>query len=44
MIVTPHTAALSDAAMRAMGMDSAQGIMDTLTGESPQYPVNHPAK
>ncbi|MHA5218642.1 hydroxyacid dehydrogenase [Dysosmobacter sp. Phy] len=44
LIVTPHTAALSDAAMRAMGMDSAQGIMDTLTGESPQYPVNHPAK
>lgn len=44
LIVTPHTAALSDAAMRAMGMDSAQGIVDTLAGKMPQYPVNHLVK
>ena len=44
LIITPHTAALSDTAMRAMGMDSAQGILDTLTGGTPQYPVNHPAR
>ena len=41
LVVTPHTAALSDAAMQAMGVDSAQGILDTLTGGTPRYPVNH---
>lgn len=44
LIVTPHTAALSDAAMKAMGMDSAQGILDVLTGGTPRYPVNHPVR
>ena len=44
LVVTPHTAALSDAAMRAMGMDSAQGILDTLTGAAPRFPVNHPGR
>lgn len=40
LIVSPHNAALSDAALRAMGMDSAQGIADFLTGGAPKYPVN----
>lgn len=40
LIVSPHNAALTDAALRAMAMDSAQGIVDYLTGERPLHPVN----
>ena len=40
LIVSPHNAALSDAAMRAMGMDSAQGILDCLEDRRPAYMVN----
>jgi D-3-phosphoglycerate dehydrogenase len=39
-IVSPHNAALSDGALRAMAMDSAQGITEYLTGKPVTYPVN----
>lgn len=40
VIVSPHNAALSDGALRAMAMDSAQGIAEYLTGRPVTYPVN----
>ena len=40
VILSPHNAALSDGAMRAMSMDSAQGIIDYLEGRPPKYPCN----
>ena len=40
VIVSPHNAALSDGALRAMAMDSAQGITEYLTGKPVTYPVN----
>lgn len=40
VILSPHNAALSDNALRAMAVDSAQGILDYLTGEKPRFPVN----
>ncbi len=38
--VSPHNAALTDAALRAMAMDSAQGIADCLTGAVPEFLCN----
>ena len=40
VIVSPHNAALSDGALRAMAMDSALGITEYLTGKSVSFPVN----
>lgn len=40
VIVSPHNAALSDGALLAMAMDSAQGITECLTGQAVTYPVN----
>ena len=40
VIVSPHNAALSDGALRAMAMDSALGITEYLTGRTVSYPVN----
>jgi len=40
VIVSPHNAALTDEALLAMAMDSAQGIIDYLGGARPKYPVN----
>ena len=40
VILSPHNAALSDGALRAMAMDSAQGVFDFLSGKKPLYPVN----
>ena len=40
VIVSPHNAALSDGALRAMAMDSSQGITEYLTGKPVTYPVN----
>ena len=40
VIVSPHNAALCDGALRAMAMDSAQGITEYLTGQAVSYPVN----
>lgn len=40
VILSPHNAALSDNALRAMAMDSAQGITDYLLGRRPRFPVN----
>ncbi len=40
VIVSPHNAALSDGALRAMAMDSAMGVTEYLTGRPVTYPVN----
>lgn len=40
VIVSPHNAALSDGALRAMAMDSALGVTEYLTGKPVTYPVN----
>lgn len=40
VILSPHNAALTDSAMRAMSMDSSAGVCDVLEGRIPQYPVN----
>ena len=40
VIVSPHNAAPSDGALRAMAMDSALGITEYLTGKPVTYPVN----
>lgn len=40
VIVSPHNAALSDGALLAMAMDSAQGVVEQLTGLNVTYPVN----
>lgn len=40
VILSPHNAALSDGALWAMAMDSAQGIVDHLEGRTPKYPCN----
>jgi Lactate dehydrogenase and related dehydrogenases len=42
VIVSPHNAALSDGALLAMAMDSAQGIVEYLTGKEVTYVVNTP--
>lgn len=41
VVVSPHNAALTDNALRAMAMDSSQGIIDYLSGDAPEFPVNH---
>ena len=40
VIVSPHNAALSDGAMLAMAMDSAQGVLDVLEGRVPEHLCN----
>jgi D-3-phosphoglycerate dehydrogenase len=40
IVVSPHNAALTDIALRAMAMDSAQGIVDVLNGKVPKYLAN----
>lgn len=40
VIVSPHNAALSDGALRAMALDSARGIIEYLNGEPVSYSVN----
>lgn len=40
VILSPHNAALSEGALRAMAMDSALGITEYLTGKTVTYPVN----
>lgn len=40
VVLSPHNAALSDGALRAMAMDSAQGVTEYLTGKAVTYPVN----
>ena len=39
-VLSPHNAALCGGALRAMAMDSAQGIIEYLTGQPVSYPVN----
>ncbi|MEG1721079.1 MAG: hydroxyacid dehydrogenase [Pseudoflavonifractor sp.] len=40
LVVSPHNAALSDAALVAMAQDSAQGILDYFAGKRPEYLCN----
>ncbi len=40
VIVSPHNAALSDNATRAMAVDAATGIVDYLEGRKPEWMVN----
>ena len=42
VILSPHNAALSDGALLAMAMDSAQGIVDYLEGRTPKYLCTKP--
>jgi D-3-phosphoglycerate dehydrogenase / 2-oxoglutarate reductase len=38
VVLTPHTAALTEQAMRRMAVDAAQGILDVLDGADPSDP------
>jgi D-3-phosphoglycerate dehydrogenase len=38
VVLTPHSAALTDQAMRRMAVDAAQGILDVLGGADPYDP------
>lgn len=40
VILSPHNAALSAGALRAMALDSARGITEYLTGKKVSYPIN----
>ncbi len=42
VIVTPHSAALTQESMDRMGLHAAMGIDDALQGKAPQWPVNKP--
>ncbi len=43
IIVTPHSAALTQESMDRMGLHAAMGIHAVLSGEKPEWPVNSPA-
>jgi D-3-phosphoglycerate dehydrogenase len=38
VVLTPHSAALTEQAMRRMAVDSARGILDVLEGADPYDP------
>jgi phosphoglycerate dehydrogenase-like enzyme len=38
VVLTPHTAALTEQAMRRMALDAARGILDVLGGADPSDP------
>ncbi len=40
VVLSPHSAASSGAALLRMGMQAAQGVLDVLAGRAPAYPVN----
>lgn len=40
VLVTPHSAAMTDLALINMAIDSAEGILDVLAGRMPKYLVN----
>ncbi len=42
VILTPHSAALTQEAMERMALDAARGIDDVLSGRAPQWPVDAP--
>lgn len=42
VIITPHTAAVTNEAMKKMGIYAAQGIDEVLSGKRPTWPVNSP--
>lgn len=43
IIMTPHTAALTQESMDRMGLHAAMGIHSVLSGEKPEWSVNKPA-
>lgn len=44
LIMTPHSAALTQESMDRMGLHAAMGIHSVLSGETPDWPVNKPEK
>ncbi len=42
VVVTPHSAALTQESMDRMGLHAAMGIHSVLSGEKPQWPINQP--
>jgi D-3-phosphoglycerate dehydrogenase len=40
VILTPHSAAMTDLALVNMAVDAAEGILDVLEGRTPKYLVN----
>lgn len=42
VIVTPHAAAFTTQSLERMALQAAQGILETLEGKTPAYPVNRP--
>jgi D-3-phosphoglycerate dehydrogenase len=42
ILLTPHSAALTAESMDRMGLHAAKGIHSVLSGETPEWPVNHP--
>jgi len=44
VILTPHSAALTKECMMRMAQHAAMGIDDVLSGRTPKWPVNQPAK
>ncbi|MGE4352497.1 MAG: hydroxyacid dehydrogenase [Oscillospiraceae bacterium] len=42
IIMTPHSAALTQESMDRMGLHAAMGIHDALTGKKPQWALNNP--
>lgn len=42
LIMTPHSAALTQESMDRMGLHAAMGIHSVLSGETPDWPVNKP--
>ena len=42
VVLTPHSAALSQDALLRMSLDACQGVADVLEGKAPKWAVNHP--
>jgi D-3-phosphoglycerate dehydrogenase len=42
LLVTPHSAALTQESMDRMGLHAAMGIHAALSGESPEWAINKP--
>ena len=42
IVLTPHSAALTQESMDRMGLHAAMGIHSVLTGEVPEWSLNHP--
>jgi D-3-phosphoglycerate dehydrogenase len=40
VVLTPHLAAVTDAALRRMGMTVAEDVLRVLAGQAPRFPLN----